>query len=78
MQRPGFWDDQEQAARISAQHRRAQRRLTAFRELERDVADLDELREMASEDHELAEELAAQLVSIESRLAELIWGSDSC
>jgi peptide chain release factor 2 len=71
MQRPGFWDDQEQAARISAEHRRAQRRLEDFRQLESDVADLDELREMVSEDPELAEEVAGQLASIEKRLAEL-------
>ena len=40
MQRPGFWDDQETAARTSAAHARAQRRLEMFRGLESDVADL--------------------------------------
>ena len=34
MQRPGFWDDQEAAARTSAAHARAQRKLKTFRELE--------------------------------------------
>jgi peptide chain release factor 2 len=71
MQRPGFWDDQEVAARTSAAHASAQRRLKGFRALEADVADLDELAEMAAEDEGLAEELATQLGSIESRLAEL-------
>jgi peptide chain release factor 2 len=71
MQRPGFWDDQDVAARTSAAHASAQRRLKGFRDLETDVGDLDELAEMASDDEGLAEELTAQLGSIEERLAEL-------
>ena len=54
MQRPGFWDNQETAARTSAAHARAQRRLEMFRGLESDVADLGDLAEMADEDEEMA------------------------
>jgi peptide chain release factor 2 len=71
MQRPGFWDDQANAAGISAQHARTQRRLEGFRELSRDVEDLGELSELAAEDEEMAGELAGQLASVEQRLAEL-------
>jgi peptide chain release factor 2 len=71
MQRPGFWDDQAHAAEISAQHARAQRRLDGFRELTKDVEDLDELAELAVEDEEMAGELQSQLRSVEGRLAEL-------
>jgi peptide chain release factor 2 len=71
MQRPGFWDDQASAARTSASHSGAQRRLETFRGLERDVGDLEELSELASEDSEIAGELASQLQSIERRFAEL-------
>jgi peptide chain release factor 2 len=71
MQRPGFWEDQESAARTSAAHSRAQRRLESFRGLESDAADLDELVEMAAEDEEMRAELDQQLGSIERRLAEL-------
>ncbi len=71
MQAPGFWDDSEAAAKTSAQHARVQRRLQAFRSLESDVADLDDLLEMASEDPEMQAELDQQLDSIERRLAEL-------
>jgi peptide chain release factor 2 len=71
MQRPGFWDDQAAAARTSAGHAAAQRRLQTFRGLQADAADLDELAEMASEDPEMAAELGDQLESIERRLAEL-------
>jgi peptide chain release factor 2 len=71
MQKPGFWDDQAQAAEISAQHARAQRRLEGFRQLESDVDDLGELAELAAEDQEMAGELSDQLASVERRLAEL-------
>ncbi len=71
MGRPGFWDDQESAAKTSAAHARAQRRLETFRGLESDVADLGDLAEMADEDEEMADELDAQLRSVEQRLAEL-------
>jgi peptide chain release factor 2 len=71
MQAPGFWDDQEAATRISSEHASVSRRLQGFRELERDVGDLDTLEEMASEDESIAAELDEQLASIESRLGEL-------
>jgi peptide chain release factor 2 len=71
MGRPGFWDDQEVAAKTSALHSRAQRRLEMFRGLKSDIDDLDELAEMAAEDEELAAELATQLGAVEGRLAEL-------
>jgi len=71
MQRPGFWDDQDAAARTSAAHARAQKRLEMFRGLEADAADLSDLAEMAEDDDEMAAELDGQLESIERRLAEL-------
>src|SRR5215217_4348818 len=71
MQRPGFWDDQEAAARTSAEHATAQRRLNTFRSLESDVEELDELVELAEEDPDMASELEGQVRSIEERLAEL-------
>ena len=71
MGRPGFWDDQERAARTSAQHAAAQRKLESFRALTSDADDLAELAELAEEDAEIADGLDDQLESIESRLAEL-------
>jgi len=71
MQSPGFWDDKEAATRTSAAHARAGRKLKTFATLESDVADLGELAEMASEDEEMAAELASQLASVERRLDEL-------
>jgi peptide chain release factor 2 len=67
----GFWDDQEQAARVGAEHARVARRLSTFRDLERDVHDLEGLVELAQEDESLSGELADQVYSVERRLAEL-------
>jgi peptide chain release factor 2 len=71
MQRPGFWDDAETAARVSARHAATQRRLETFRSLESDVSDLDELVELSADDPDLAAELESQLGSIERRLEQL-------
>ena len=71
MQRPGFWDEAEQAARTAAAHAAAQRRLTTLRSLESDLSDLEELAELSGDDEELAGELAAQLEGVERRLAAL-------
>jgi peptide chain release factor 2 len=71
MGEPGFWDNQERAAQVSAEHARFSRRLAAFRELERDVADLQPLAELAEEDPELADELDEQVSAVQARLDEL-------
>jgi peptide chain release factor 2 len=68
---PGFWDDQEKAAKTSARHAAAQRKLDSFRALTTDAEDLAELAELAEDDPEIAEGLDDQLASIEARLAEL-------
>ena len=71
MQAPGFWGDQERAARVSAEHARLSRRLEAYRAIERDLDDLDTLEEMAAEDDAIAAELDEQRRAIAARLAEL-------
>ena len=71
MGRPGFWDDQQGAARTSAEHSRSTRRLETFRSLSADVGDLADLAELAEDDAEMAAELDTQLRSVESRLSAL-------
>jgi peptide chain release factor 2 len=71
MQAPGFWDDQQTAAQVSAEHARTTRRLERWRGLRSDVEDLDALAEMAEEDDTVAAEVAAQMTAVEGRLAEL-------
>jgi peptide chain release factor 2 len=68
---PGFWDDSEQAAAVTAEHARASRRLETFTALRRDVEDLDGLVEMALEEQSLQAEVEEQIVSVEQRLATL-------
>jgi peptide chain release factor 2 len=68
---PGFWEDQERAAQVSAEHARASRRLTTYRELETDVDDLEPLAELAEEDPEMAGELEEQIRSVQERLDQL-------
>ncbi len=71
MQAPGFWDEAEVAAKVSAEHAKANRRLQTFTELQSDVDDLDGLVEMAEEEPELEQEVEEHLASVEQRLAEL-------
>jgi len=76
---PGFWDDSEKAAAVTAEHARASRRLESFAQLQDDVADLDGLVEMAAEDASLQAEVDEQIASVEERLAaleeqRLFWG----
>jgi peptide chain release factor 2 len=68
---PGFWDDQERAAAVSARHARASRKLEQFRSLQSEVEDLEGLNELAAEDASLASELSDQIDDIEAQLAEL-------
>ncbi len=68
---PGFWDDQERAARVSSEHAKTSRRLATYRELERDVEDLEPLAELAEEDPEIASELEDQIRGVQERLDAL-------
>src|SRR6266536_1427370 len=71
MQAPGFWDDQQAAAQVSAEHSRATRRLERWRSLQSDVDDLEALAEMAEEDESVATEVSGQMAVVEERLGEL-------
>jgi peptide chain release factor 2 len=71
MQEPAFWDDAQQAARVSSEHARTTRRLQTFTELRSEADDLEALVELSDEDESLAEELEEQFLSVEARLAML-------
>ncbi len=68
---PGFWEDQERAAALSADHARASRKLSAYRSLQRDVEDLGPLAELAEEDPEISAELEEQVRTVGERLQSL-------
>jgi peptide chain release factor 2 len=68
---PGFWDDQERAAKVSAEHARATRKLTGYQELSGELDDLEALEEMAAEDESIAGEVEEARQKVESKLEEL-------
>src|SRR3954452_8938916 len=68
---PGFWDDQQSAAQVSAGHSRATRRLERWRSLRSDVEDLEALAQIADVDETEAAEGAGQMGAVGGRLAEL-------
>jgi peptide chain release factor 2 len=68
MGRPGFWDDQGEAARISTDHARATRTLDRWERLRGEIADARELYEL---DPSLESEFADQLAPIRAELERL-------
>jgi peptide chain release factor 2 len=72
MQKPGFWDDQERAASLSAEHSRAGRKLDRYRKI---AAEVDDLEALAGLDEggegSLQKELEDQLTAVEAELAQL-------
>ena len=67
----GFWDNQENAAKVSAEHSRMQRKLDGFRTLEAELGDLETMEELAAEDESIAAELEEQRDAVADKLAEL-------
>jgi peptide chain release factor 2 len=65
---PGFWDDQQRAAAVSAEHSRLSRRLDRYDRLRREYEDA---RELLSMDGEMADEIAESLAPIRGELERL-------
>jgi peptide chain release factor 2 len=65
---PGFWDDQQRAARVSAEHARLTRRLERF---ERLTNDYEDARELFAMDGEMADEIAASIAPLRRELDRL-------
>ena len=70
MGEPGFWDDQQRAAKISAEHARLTRRRERYDVLTGEAADLAELTALASEDGEL-DEVAESVATLKLELDRL-------
>jgi len=68
MGEPGFWDDQERAARISTEHARVTRKLDRY---ERLLHDYDDARELLSLDGGMEEEIAKSLQPLQRELERL-------
>jgi peptide chain release factor 2 len=65
---PGFWDDQQRAAQVSAEHARLAKRLERYERLRREYEDA---RELLSMDGEMAGEIAESLAPIRRELERL-------
>src|SRR5256885_13938674 len=68
MGEPGFWDDQEGAARISTEHSRVTRKLERYQQLTRDYEDAQELFSM---DGGMEEEIADSIAPLREELERL-------
>jgi len=62
---PGFWDDQQRAAAVSAEHARVAKRLERYERLSREYADARDLYAM---DESLADEVARSLAPLRREL----------
>jgi peptide chain release factor 2 len=71
MQKPGFWDDQERAAALSAEHSRATRKLEHFNRIGSELDDLETLVELEQDGESLGDELGEQLDTLEAELERL-------
>ncbi len=65
---PGFWDDQEQAQRVSTEHARVSRRLESYQRL---VGDYEDARGLYELDPGMADELEASIVPLRRELERL-------
>ena len=68
MGRPGFWDDQQRAARTSTEHSRLSKRLERYERLRQEYEDA---RELLALDGSLGDELAAGLELLQRQLEKL-------
>ena len=65
---PGFWDDQQHAAAVSAEHARLTKRIDRYDRLTREYDDARELLEL---DPDLADDVAASIVPLRRELERL-------
>jgi len=70
MAAPGFWDDQQRAAKTSSEHARLTRRRERYDRLTQEAADLSELVTLASDDGEL-DEVAESVADLKRELDRL-------
>ena len=68
LSQPGFWDDQQHAAQVAAEHARVQRRLDRYDRLQRDYEDA---RELLAMDGDMADEIAQSIQPLRAELERL-------
>ncbi len=70
MSRPGFWDEPEEARKVSAEFSRVENRVKMLDGLRARLADAEELLELAEEDERLIGEVREELGRVEKTLEE--------
>jgi peptide chain release factor 2 len=70
MSRPGFWNDPENAKRVSAEFSRVEGRVRMLEDLRSRLADAQELLDLADNDADLVGEVAEELGRVERSLEE--------
>jgi peptide chain release factor 2 len=68
---PDLWQDNDVAMQIQQERARLQRSLEAFLALEKGLSDASELRELAEEDAEIAQEVDASLAKVQQAVERL-------
>jgi peptide chain release factor 2 len=68
MGEPGFWNDQQEAAQISSEQARVQRRLERYERMRREY---DDAKELLALDGDMATEIESSLTPLESELERL-------
>ncbi len=68
---PNIWNDQENAQKVTTELSRTKSQLDHLHTIGQDIKDLEDLRQMATEDPAAADEFAAELVRVKTELGEL-------
>ena len=68
---PNIWNDQENAQKVTTELSRTKSQLQHLQSIHQDIKDLEDLRQMATEDPAAAHEFAAELVRVTTELGEL-------
>ncbi len=68
---PGFWDDQDNAAKANTEYARVKKRLDTYEGLDAEVEEFEGLAELVAEDPDLAAEFGDRIAAVEGQLSEL-------
>ncbi|MDG2497699.1 MAG: peptide chain release factor 2 [Aquiluna sp.] len=68
---PNIWNDQENAQKVTTELSRTKSQVEHLQSIDQDIKDLEDLRQMATEDPAAAHEFAAELVRVTTELGEL-------
>ena len=71
MAQPGFWEKREKAQRLIQELKRTKELVDPWQRLESEIADMEEIAELAGEDESLAREVVSEVQALEESLNRL-------